>query len=104
MRTRVTFDRAHVAVAFLVGALLSTAALVGMTAGPHEAALLASMLLGAALLVAGSGSLAGRRAGVTLRIPAPRRGCSGHVEAPGAYWCALPVVAGPRLPRAPGRR
>lgn len=105
MHIRVTFAHARVAAVFLVGALVATAALVGVTGGANETALLASMLLGAALLVAGSGSvaLAGRRAGGTLRMPLPSRGCSGHVEAPSAYWCVVPAPARPRLPRAPGR-
>lgn len=106
MRTRVTCDFAHVAGTSLVGALLSTTTLIGVTGGPHEAALLATTLLGAALLVASSGRLhtTGRRARLALPTPTPGRGYSGHVEAPSAYWCAVRVSARPRLPRAPGRR
>lgn len=106
MRTAATPAHARSAVLALFAALATVFALVGVTKGGPDTTVVAAMLLGAAMLWSGSTSMrfAGRQASPAARMPVPSRGCSGHVEAPSAYWCAVPTPARPRLPRAPGQR
>lgn len=77
--------------------VLLSALTLGGTSGP---ALIAAATAAALVVVLTS---TGHVAWTAGRVLAGAGGASGHIEAPSAYWCALPVSHQPQRPRAPGR-
>lgn len=49
-------------------------------------------------------SSAGHVTWAVRSVPSRTGGASEHVDAPTAYWCAVPVPRRPAQPRAPGQR
>lgn len=61
-------------------------------------------LVAAAVLAVTAVAVAAARPAATRQVGRARVGVSReHVDAPGAYWCAVQVPHCPQRPRAPGR-
>ncbi len=85
----------------LLGLLSGTLLIAAAHLDPSGGATLVAVVGLAALAALSTSAARGGWAVPTVRCTSG--GASGHVEAPTAYWCAVPTPALPARPRAPGQ-